>query len=76
MVSVRSQSDYSALHGETTAALSFPDNGALRALYVLMFSCFQVCAIVGGTFTVAGIVDSCLFSATEMYKKWEMGKLN
>ena len=36
----------------------------------------QVCAIVGGTFTVAGIVDSCLFSATEMYKKWEMGKLN
>ena len=23
---------------------------------------FQVCAIVGGTFTVAGIIDSCIFS--------------
>ena len=71
---------------------------------------FQVCAIVGGTFTVAGIIDSCifsgrqhspismtlqnmvknplctihcesqfvtsLFSATEIFKKFELGKLN
>lgn len=36
----------------------------------------MVCAIVGGTFTVAGIVDSCIFSATEMYKKFALGKLS
>ena len=35
-----------------------------------------VCAIVGGTFTVAGIIDSCLFSAHEMIKKFELGKLS
>lgn len=35
-----------------------------------------VCAIVGGTFTVAGIIDSCIFSATEIFKKFEIGKLN
>eukprot|EP00094_Tigriopus_californicus_P009463 TCALIF_09126-PA protein Name:"Similar to ergic1 Endoplasmic reticulum-Golgi intermediate compartment protein 1 (Danio rerio)" AED:0.36 eAED:0.37 QI:0/-1/0/1/-1/1/1/0/174 len=35
-----------------------------------------VCAIVGGTFTVAGIIDSCLFSAAEIFKKFEIGKLS
>jgi hypothetical protein len=35
-----------------------------------------ICAIVGGTFTVAGIIDSCIFSATEIFKKFELGKLN
>ncbi|XP_063719728.1 endoplasmic reticulum-Golgi intermediate compartment protein 1-like [Symsagittifera roscoffensis] len=35
-----------------------------------------VCAIVGGTFTVAGIIDSCLFTAHEVFKKIEMGKLS
>jgi len=34
-----------------------------------------VCAIVGGTFTVAGIIDSCIFSATELFRKFELGKL-
>ncbi|XP_025094806.1 endoplasmic reticulum-Golgi intermediate compartment protein 1-like isoform X1 [Pomacea canaliculata] len=34
-----------------------------------------VCAIVGGTFTVAGILDSLLFSATEIFRKAELGKL-
>lgn len=34
-----------------------------------------VCAIVGGTFTVAGIVDSLLFTATETFKKFQQGKL-
>ena len=34
-----------------------------------------VCAIVGGTFTVAGIIDSCIFTAHEVFKKIEMGKL-
>ncbi|XP_037069059.1 LOW QUALITY PROTEIN: endoplasmic reticulum-Golgi intermediate compartment protein 1-like [Pollicipes pollicipes] len=34
-----------------------------------------VCAIVGGTFTVAGIVDSAVFTASEMFKKFELGKL-
>lgn len=36
----------------------------------------MVCAIIGGTFTVAGIVDSFVFSATEMYKKFSLGKLS
>lgn len=35
-----------------------------------------VCAIVGGTFTVAGIVDSLIFSAAEIIKKAELGKLS
>jgi len=35
-----------------------------------------VCAIVGGTFTVASIIDSAIFSATEIFKKFEIGKLN
>jgi hypothetical protein len=35
-----------------------------------------VCAIVGGTFTVAGIIDSCIFSATEVFKKFQIGKLS
>lgn len=34
-----------------------------------------ICAIVGGTFTVAGIIDGFVFSATEYYRKLEMGKL-
>nr|CAB3243438.1 endoplasmic reticulum-Golgi intermediate compartment protein 1 [Phallusia mammillata] len=36
----------------------------------------MVCAIIGGTFTVAGIIDSMIFSATEMYKKFSLGKLS
>ncbi|KAG8188412.1 hypothetical protein JTE90_007987 [Oedothorax gibbosus] len=35
-----------------------------------------VCAIVGGTFTVAGIIDSMIFSASEIFKKFEIGKLS
>ncbi|GFT27797.1 endoplasmic reticulum-Golgi intermediate compartment protein 1 [Nephila pilipes] len=35
-----------------------------------------VCAIVGGTFTVAGIIDSMVFSASEVFKKFEIGKLS
>ena len=36
---------------------------------------FQVCAIIGGTFTVAGILDSLIFSASEIVKKAQLGKL-
>ncbi|ESO85047.1 hypothetical protein LOTGIDRAFT_235919 [Lottia gigantea] len=35
-----------------------------------------VCAIIGGTFTVAGILDSFIFSAAEIFKKAELGKLS
>merc|ERR1719384_1586629 len=35
-----------------------------------------VCAIVGGTFTVAGIIDSMIFSGLEIFKKFELGKLS
>jgi hypothetical protein len=35
-----------------------------------------VCAIVGGTFTVTGIVDSMIFTAAEVFKKAELGKLS
>ncbi|XP_076439528.1 endoplasmic reticulum-Golgi intermediate compartment protein 1-like [Babylonia areolata] len=35
-----------------------------------------ICAIIGGTFTVAGIVDSLLFSAAEVFRKAELGKLS
>lgn len=33
-------------------------------------------AIVGGTFTVAGIVDSLIFSAAAIFQKFELGKLS
>lgn len=33
-----------------------------------------ICAIIGGTFTVAGIIDSCIFTASEILKKFELGK--
>lgn len=35
-----------------------------------------VCAIVGGAFTVAGIIDSFIFTASEVIKKLEIGKLS
>ena len=35
----------------------------------------MMCAIIGGTFTVAGIIDSMLFTATSVFKKMEIGKL-
>lgn len=42
----------------------------------MMVSVLQVCAIVGGTFTVAGIIDSFIFTAAEVFKKAELGKLS
>lgn len=35
-----------------------------------------ICAVIGGTFTVAGIVDSMIFGAQQMVKKAQIGKLN
>ncbi|XP_037117525.1 endoplasmic reticulum-Golgi intermediate compartment protein 1 isoform X3 [Syngnathus acus] len=36
----------------------------------------SICAIVGGTFTVAGIIDSCIFTASEAWKKIQIGKIS
>uniref|UniRef100_A0A915Q235 Endoplasmic reticulum-Golgi intermediate compartment protein 1 n=1 Tax=Setaria digitata TaxID=48799 RepID=A0A915Q235_9BILA len=44
-----------------------------QPLYAFITS---ICAVVGGTFTVAGIIDSSLFSLTELYRKHQLGKLN
>ncbi|XP_074987441.1 endoplasmic reticulum-Golgi intermediate compartment protein 1 isoform X2 [Caretta caretta] len=35
----------------------------------------KICAIIGGTFTVAGILDSCIFTASEAWKKIQLGKM-
>ncbi|XP_078406827.1 endoplasmic reticulum-Golgi intermediate compartment protein 1 isoform X2 [Cetorhinus maximus] len=35
-----------------------------------------ICAIIGGTFTVAGIIDSCIFTASEAWKKIQLGKMH
>lgn len=35
----------------------------------------MTCAIVGGTFTVAGIIDSLVFTASNILEKLELGKL-
>lgn len=43
-----------------------------RPLYE--FVC-MTCAIIGGTFTVAGIIDSLVFSASSMLEKAQLGKL-
>nr|XP_032808060.1 endoplasmic reticulum-Golgi intermediate compartment protein 1 [Petromyzon marinus] len=34
-----------------------------------------ICAIVGGTFTVAGIIDSVIFTASEAWRKVQLGKI-
>ena len=44
--------------------------------FIFLVFVFQVCAIVGGTFTVAGIIDSMIFTASELFKKAQMGKLS
>uniref|UniRef100_A0A8C5UYG1 Endoplasmic reticulum-Golgi intermediate compartment protein n=1 Tax=Microcebus murinus TaxID=30608 RepID=A0A8C5UYG1_MICMU len=39
-------------------------------------STITICAIIGGTFTVAGILDSCIFTASEAWKKIQLGKMH
>lgn len=36
----------------------------------------SICAVVGGTFVVAWFIDSFLFTLTEIYKKYTIGKLS
>ncbi|CAJ0609245.1 unnamed protein product [Cylicocyclus nassatus] len=36
----------------------------------------SICAVVGGTFTVAGIIDSTFFTITDLVKKHQLGKLS
>ncbi|CAF3596119.1 unnamed protein product [Rotaria sp. Silwood1] len=43
-----------------------------QKLYTFITS---ICAVVGGSFTVASIIDSLVFSTRELFKKFEMGKL-
>jgi len=33
-----------------------------------------ICAVVGGTFTVASFIDAAIFTAGEFYRKFELGK--
>jgi len=33
-----------------------------------------ICAVVGGTFTVASFLDAAVFTASEFYRKFELGK--
>ncbi|XP_035706942.1 endoplasmic reticulum-Golgi intermediate compartment protein 1 [Folsomia candida] len=35
-----------------------------------------LCAIIGGVFTIASMIDGILFSMTEFYKKFELNKLS
>lgn len=44
-----------------------------QPVYVFLTS---VCAIIGGTFTVASLIDSMVFTASELFKKFELGKLS
>ncbi|CAB3400434.1 unnamed protein product [Caenorhabditis bovis] len=43
-----------------------------QSFYVFLTS---ICAVVGGTFTVAGIIDSTFFTISELVKKHQIGKL-
>ncbi|RWS15749.1 endoplasmic reticulum-Golgi intermediate compartment protein 1-like protein, partial [Dinothrombium tinctorium] len=36
----------------------------------------MICAIIGGTFSVASIIDSLVFTASNIFKKFELGKLS
>jgi len=45
-------------------------------MLILEMCVLQVCAIVGGTFTVTGIIDSILFTASSALKKAQIGKLS
>ncbi|CAF4016492.1 unnamed protein product, partial [Rotaria sp. Silwood2] len=42
-----------------------------QKLYTFITS---ICAVVGGSFTVASILDSIIFTASELFKKFELGK--
>ncbi|OUC39540.1 hypothetical protein D917_04769 [Trichinella nativa] len=44
-----------------------------QPLYIFLTS---ICAIIGGTFTVAGLIDSFFFTASQLYKKVELGKIS
>jgi len=35
----------------------------------------SICAVVGGSFTVASILDSLIFTASQIFKKFELNKL-
>lgn len=54
--------------------IKFSNHSLHSSFYIILNICFQVCAIVGGTFTVAGIIDSFIFTAAEIFKKIEIGK--
>ncbi|CAF0752848.1 unnamed protein product [Adineta ricciae] len=43
-----------------------------QKLYTFITS---ICAVVGGSFTVASILDSIIFTASELFKKFELGKM-
>ncbi|VDD87026.1 unnamed protein product [Enterobius vermicularis] len=36
----------------------------------------SICAVVGGTFVIAWFIDSFLFTLSEIYKKYQIGKLS
>ena len=49
---------------------------ALMSDTLCSLTLLQICAIIGGTFTVAGILDSCIFTASEAWKKIQLGKIH
>lgn len=67
------ENNYFALTFAVQTTNSLKLSFAFSSLHLIIF---QVCAVVGGTFTVAGIIDSSLFSLSELYKKHQLGKLS
>lgn len=87
LVSLWPESNHSQIHREETAflplhhyceSLSICSSLSFERFNDLYIDsvCRQICAIIGGTFTVAGIIDSCIFTASEAWKKIQIGKMS
>jgi hypothetical protein len=77
MVSLRSDSKKYIFHSESILIIFFQPitvkyTEHRQKLYTFITS---ICAVVGGSFTVASIIDSLIFTASELFKKFEIGKM-
>ena len=61
-ITVRYHEDRPPIYHFLTTVSTTTTRKKLQQLLSKHLNFFQVCAIVGGTFTVAGIIDSCIFS--------------
>lgn len=78
----KSYISYSAFSGRVMSAIWFKyDLNPITVKYhkagkPLYSFLTNVCAIIGGVASIAGIIDSLIFTASNIFKKYELGKLS